>query len=87
MSLKLPQQPSSLQEAKSVSKLSDSEGGSLEVTYTNYRNETSTRHILPINLYYGNTKYHKEKQWILEVWDLDKDAYREYSLKDITFIK
>jgi len=32
---------------------------------------------------FGSTEYHKEEQWLLRAWDVDKQDYRTYALKDI----
>ena len=50
--------------------------------YKNYRGETSLRTIIPLEFHYGLTEYHKEEQWLMKVWDLDKNAFRDYALKD-----
>lgn len=55
----------------------------IEVIYKNYKGETGLRKIIPLGMYYGHNEYHKEDQWLLKVWDLDKWAYRDYALKDI----
>ena len=55
---------------------------SIRVVYKNYRGEEEVRHILPIRLFYGSTEWHKEKQWLIKVYDLDKNATRDYALKD-----
>ena len=55
----------------------------IEVKYKNYRGEIGVRKIVPFGIYFGSNEYHKEEQWLLKVWDLEKDAYREYALKDI----
>ncbi len=55
----------------------------VRVRYTNWRGETADRSIVPIEIYWGKTEWHKEDQWLLKVWDLDRAAYRAYALKDI----
>ena len=61
---------------------------SIKVKYKNYQGITSIRTIIPQNIYYGSTDYHKEEQWLLDVWDIDKDAQRTYAMMDIIeFIK
>jgi len=55
----------------------------ISVRYKNYRGETSERKIIPLEISLGKTEYHKETQWLLQVWDLDKEDYRTYALKDI----
>ncbi|MBU0760388.1 MAG: WYL domain-containing protein [Nanoarchaeota archaeon] len=55
----------------------------ISVRYKNHRGETSERKIIPLEISLGNNEYHKETQWLLQVWDLDKEDYRTYALKDI----
>lgn len=56
----------------------------LKVRYTNYRGETAVRTIIPIRFYFGSTEYHSHEQWLIVVWDVEKDAERVYALKDIS---
>lgn len=55
----------------------------IKVIYTNYRGETAVRTIIPLRFFFGSTEYHTEEQWLLELWDVEKDALRVYALKDI----
>lgn len=56
----------------------------LTLLYKNWKGNTDIRKVQPIgNLYWGQTEYHKEDQWLFDVWDLDKDAARTYAFKDI----
>ena len=48
----------------------------IKVIYKNYRGETGLRAIIPLSLYYGNTEFHKDEQWLLKVWDVAKKDYR-----------
>lgn len=54
----------------------------LIATYTNYRGETAVRRIIPKSVRYGSTEWHPEPQWLLLAWDDDKQADREFALKD-----
>jgi len=56
----------------------------IKVLYTNYRGETAVRTIVPINFYFGKTEYHPEEQWLIRLWDVDRNAERIYALKEIT---
>ena len=61
---------------------------SIKVKYKNWKGEVGIRNIIPQNIYYGNTEFHPEDQWLLDVFDVDKDALRTYALMDIIeFIK
>ena len=60
----------------------------LKVKYKNWKGEIGTRSIIPARVYYGHTDYHKEDQWLMDVWDVDKGAPRTYAMMDIIeFIK
>jgi hypothetical protein len=52
------------------------------ISYTNYRGETSVRRIIPKSVRFGSTEWHPEPQWLLLAWDDDKQADREFALKD-----
>mgnify|MGYP001561727411 CR=1 FL=1 len=56
---------------------------SIKLKYKNWRGEVGEREIIPISIYFGETDFHKEKQWLMKVYDLDKKDYRDYALKDI----
>lgn len=51
--------------------------------YVDHRNEPSKRHVIPRRLLYGSTEYYPESQWLLECWDLDRNDYRTFALKNI----
>jgi hypothetical protein len=52
------------------------------VTYTNYRGETSIRKIIPKSVRWGHNEWHKTDQWLLLALDIDKNADREFALRD-----
>ncbi|MBZ9682726.1 MULTISPECIES: WYL domain-containing protein [unclassified Mesorhizobium] len=55
--------------------------------YTNWRGDHSVRRITPVKIWFGTTEWHQEHQWFLQGTDLDKGELRDFSLKDIVFIK
>lgn len=55
----------------------------IKVEYVNWRKECTVRAIVPIKIYWGKTQWHPEEQWLLQVWDVNRGAYREYALRDI----
>jgi hypothetical protein len=61
----------------------DDTAPTLEFGYTNWRGEQSTRRVWPIRLWYGATEYHPDKQWFLKAFDTDKQAERDFALRDI----
>lgn len=54
------------------------------VLYTNYKGETAWRTIKPLRTYEGKSKWHPEKQWLMDVWDYEKEAERTFAIKDIS---
>ncbi|MBI4948247.1 WYL domain-containing protein [Candidatus Berkelbacteria bacterium] len=54
------------------------------ISYTNYRGEKSDRRIVPLKIWFGSNEYHKDNQWLLDAFDITKDAIRSFAVKDIT---
>lgn len=54
----------------------------IQLTYTNWRGETSERKIIPIGVWFGSTDWHPEPQWLLKAHDCEKGAQRDFALKD-----
>lgn len=54
------------------------------INYTNYRGETGPRQIVPLSISFKASEYHKEPQWLMSVYDLDKEARRDMAIKDMT---
>jgi predicted DNA-binding transcriptional regulator YafY len=53
------------------------------ITYTNHKNETRDRKISPTRIWFGQTKFHPVDQWFLEAWCHEKEATRDFAIKDI----
>jgi len=53
-------------------------------TYTNYKNITATRIVRPKLMYWGFTDYHKEVQWLLVAYDIDRKADRTFAMVSIS---
>ena len=51
--------------------------------YINYKGIKSTRNVIPMSLYFGATEFHPENQWLMVVYDLDKQCERTFALNDI----
>lgn len=61
---------------------------SLSFTYKNYRGEVATRAVIPQTVWYGLSPFHDDKpQWFLKAYDLDKQAFRDFAMADITDIQ
>ena len=60
----------------------------IKVKYKNWKGEIGIRTIIPFKIFYGRTTFHTDDQWLLAVWDIDKQDSRTYALTDIIeFIK
>lgn len=53
------------------------------VDYTNYKGERAIRCITPIGMWFGQSQHHEGAQWLLKVFDHDRQAEREYALSGI----
>ena len=53
------------------------------IDYTNYRGERALRRVIPMGLRFGSNAWHKESQWLLEVFDEERQHVREFAMKDI----
>ncbi len=58
-------------------------GSEVSIEYTNWRGETAMRRIIPIEIWFGSTGWHKTPQWLLKALDIEKDAERDFALGDI----
>jgi predicted DNA-binding transcriptional regulator YafY len=56
---------------------------SIKLKYLNYRGEISWRHVMPIEIRFGRSSWHNDDQWLLKGYDLEKNAEREFAMKDI----
>lgn len=51
--------------------------------YVNYRGVQATRKVRPIRLWFGSTGFHPDAQWLLEAFDLEKQATRDFAMSGI----
>ena len=58
------------------------EGEPVTLTYTNWRGETAQRTITPKRIWWGATDWHPEPQWLLTAFDAEKQADRDFAIKD-----
>ncbi len=56
----------------------------VQFTYVNWKGESGLRRVRPTELWFGTTSYHPEPQWFLKAHDIDKDAERDFAMRDIT---
>jgi predicted DNA-binding transcriptional regulator YafY len=56
----------------------------LKFFYRNYKGDAGYRTIKGVPVFwYGETEFHKGRQWLIKAYDVDKDAVRDFALKDI----
>lgn len=55
----------------------------VQIVYKNWKGKVSTRNIIPIRIEFKSTEWHKEEQWILDAFDIDKNDNRGFAIKDI----
>ncbi len=51
--------------------------------YRNHRGEEAERRVRPIRLWFGSTSWHPSPQWLLEGFDLDRQATRDYAMANM----
>jgi len=59
------------------------ESKKIQIEYTNWRGERGIRTIIPKEIQYISNEWHKEAQWCLIAYDIDKQAERTFACKDI----
>ena len=57
----------------------------ISLTYRNWRGEIGQRTIEPKQVFFGSTDWHPDPGWLLEAWDCDKQALRDFALADCQF--
>lgn len=53
------------------------------IVYTNYNGNTGVRQVIPKEIFFGHNEWHKEDQWLMSAYDLQKEAERTFALKDV----
>ena len=53
----------------------------VKILYTNWKGKTSYRNIIPKSIEFKSTEWHKEEQWILNAFDINKNTDRGFALK------
>lgn len=56
-------------------------------TYVNHAGIEGVRNVLVLRSFFGTSKYYTEPQWLIECWDLDKNALRHYALSKLNLGK
>lgn len=51
--------------------------------YNNWRGESAIREAIVFGIFFGETKWHPKKQWIIEGFDVEKNAIRHFAMIDM----
>lgn len=70
-------------EARKVDQERAGEGEPVVIGYINYRGKASCRRILPRTIRFAASEWHPEPQWLLDAYDLDKQAERSFALNNV----
>lgn len=54
-----------------------------KLDYVNHRGERATRAVVPRRVWHGATDWHDSDQWLLEGFDEERQAVRNYSLREV----
>jgi len=55
--------------------------------YKNHRDAVEWRRIEVPVFFYGNTPWHPDVQWMLRGYDLDRNSFRDFAVKNILEFK
>lgn len=55
--------------------------------YVNWKGEAGKRTVVVNGIYFGQNEWHKEAQWLMRAWDLEKDSFREFAMKDMSNVQ
>lgn len=55
----------------------------VRLDYTNWKGERRWRLVMPQSLWFGTTSYHPQPQWFIRAVDLEKNAVRDFAVKDL----
>lgn len=59
----------------------------IKFTYRNWRGETGIRMAEPVGLWFGSTEWHPVPQWFFRATDTEKNAIRDFAVRDMTEVE
>ena len=59
----------------------------IKITYTNHKNETAERLVLPINIWYGTSEWHPGQQWFMKAKEVGRKVERDFAMVRISNIQ
>lgn len=63
------------------------EGDLITFMYTNWKGVLSERKAIIKGFFIGRTDFHNDYQFFIKGFDLDKMAYRDFAVKDISALE
>lgn len=67
--------------------ISATKGTKIAFDYVNWQGVQGHRRAKIEKVMFGSTEYHPEAEWLMEAWDLDKEAVRFFAMKDMANVK
>lgn len=61
-------------------------GEEILLDYTNWEGKQGIRRVQPKKIVWGSTQWHPEPQWLLVGIDVEKNAERQFAMKDINMM-
>jgi hypothetical protein len=55
----------------------------VSIDYTNWKGERRERHIMPLMVWFGLSKYHQGAQWFMKALDLEDGQRKDFAMKDV----
>jgi hypothetical protein len=55
----------------------------ITIRYRNYRGEDSLRRVLPLKIWFGTSEWHPKRQWLMDAYDYNRNAYRTFALQNV----
>jgi hypothetical protein len=58
-------------------------GPAIQFVYQNYAGKIAVRNAVPVRMTFGSNEWHKDRQWLMDAFDLEHGAMRSFAVKDI----
>lgn len=59
----------------------------LRFRYINHAGKTAVRNVVSPTLFWGQSDFYPDPQWLLNAYDLDKQAWRTFAFSCITILE
>jgi predicted DNA-binding transcriptional regulator YafY len=55
----------------------------VSIDYINHKGKRAVRFIRPIRIWFGNTEFHPNDQWMMEADDVERNVRRDFAISGI----